>query len=123
MNRADDFATTISQAKAKFAPIPAATSFTAQTTGIWSALIFLIIGLYPSAKDNPKSGADSSGPRRRSLRSWPTQKALPEPVIRRQRIAALAPTHSTADSNSLRIVALTALSRSGRLRTKIASDC
>jgi len=77
INDAERAAITTSQQRAILAPAPAATPFTAAITGLFSSLIFLMMGLYCSASILPIPGPAGSTI---SARSCPAQKALPLPV-------------------------------------------
>ena len=80
-----------------------------------------MIGLRPFSSAAPRSGRASPGEKARLARSAPAQKPLPAPVIRTARHSGSVPARLIpADSASIR-AALSALSRSGRLRVSVST--
>ena len=114
INFADLEAITRSQAKAMFAPAPAATPLTAQITGFSNERIKRISGLYRRSIDAPKSGGSLFSTGSLSSRSCPAQKPRPAPVKSTTRHSWLAPAFSSADRSAMCNSGLRALSFSGR---------
>ena len=118
---ADSVATTISQAKAIFAPAPAATPFTAAMTGFCKALIFKEIRLKPLSNISSNEGDFSTSAI--SAMSCPAQKALPSPVIMTQRTEGSSAQSSKAPTIARRISELNELKTLGRFIVIIPMPC
>src|SRR5215471_4325874 len=100
----------MSHAHANDIPAPAAAPLTAAMTGFSSARIALMLRWYPPRRRSPMS----PGASRNSVRSWPTQKPRPAPVITTARMSSARPSFSAAPSASC-MAPLNAFKTSGRL--------
>src|SRR5450432_2141461 len=118
-NVAERAASTMSPISARLTPAPAATPFTATTTGARNRYQASIIGLKCSRKLAPifsprllLGSPDRSSP----MRSAPEQKARPEAVSTTARISGSASIATAAACRSVISARLSAFNRSGRLR-------
>jgi hypothetical protein len=111
---AERAAMTMSHASATFAPAPAATPFTAHTTGFSRVRSVRTSGLYCVPMVWPRSGGGPPGVITRSLRSCPAQNARPAPVSRTARMSSRDFTVASASRRRWCISGLKLLSLSGR---------
>src|SRR5437762_1639683 len=121
MNFALLAAITMSAAKAILAPAPAATPFTAHTTGFGRLISLRISGLYRFSSDSPRSTPSPPGATARSDKSCPAQNPRPAPVISSARISGSSSALDSACATSSCICTVKLLRRSGRLSVSFAA--
>src|SRR5581483_1681059 len=120
MKRASSAAPTRSHAYARCAPSPAATPFTAATTGFsrsQSARMTRWLGRIASRVAPGCGGPAAPVAAREPERSAPVQKPFPVPVSTTARISGSSPQRASAARYASRISAFMAFRASGRLRT------